>query len=266
MSTSSLQKLAMTPSSAAAARLRHRHQLPRCNSASRRSARHRHSLRSRRSSSWFTFSSASMSFIANSSASTAARRANREGCTFAPATSSTDLRDGGRRYDVRPSRRLSVQGDECDHRHRDSFLAAGAGDLEWLPGRKQARLRRSGRSVQTAQLMMCRLASLEGFGEVFLSSARAARFRSHMIALSGPPAMPSGAVRLNPAIHVPRAERLKRPGDFLSLGLDGRSSLWRRLNPSLIARREPSSNKSHTMGRNGLPEASRSSGTNGRYP
>jgi hypothetical protein len=52
---------------------------------------------------------------------------------------------------------LSVQGDECAHRHRDSFLAAGDGDLEWLPGRKQARLRRPGRSVQTAQLMMCRL-------------------------------------------------------------------------------------------------------------
>ena len=29
---------------------------------------------------------------------------------------------------------LSVQGDECDHWHRDSFHAARHGDLEWLPG------------------------------------------------------------------------------------------------------------------------------------
>jgi hypothetical protein len=44
---------------------------------------------------------------------------------------------------------LSVQGDECDHGHRDFFLAAGDGELEWLPGRKQARLRPR-RSAQTA--------------------------------------------------------------------------------------------------------------------
>jgi hypothetical protein len=29
---------------------------------------------------------------------------------------------------------LSVQGDECDHWHRNSFLATGDGDSEWLPG------------------------------------------------------------------------------------------------------------------------------------
>jgi hypothetical protein len=38
--------------------------------------------------------------------------------------------------------KLSVQRDECDPWHRDSFHAAGDGDSEWLPGRKQARLRR----------------------------------------------------------------------------------------------------------------------------
>jgi hypothetical protein len=29
---------------------------------------------------------------------------------------------------------LSVQGDECDLWHRDSFHAAGEGGSEWLPG------------------------------------------------------------------------------------------------------------------------------------
>jgi hypothetical protein len=40
------QRLAVTASSAAAARLHHRHHAPRCRCASRRSARHRHSSRS----------------------------------------------------------------------------------------------------------------------------------------------------------------------------------------------------------------------------
>ena len=30
---------------------------------------------------------------------------------------------------------LSAQGDECDHWHRNFFLAAGDGDSERLPGR-----------------------------------------------------------------------------------------------------------------------------------
>jgi hypothetical protein len=41
---------------------------------------------------------------------------------------------------------------------------------------------------------MCRCRA-RAFGELFLRSARAARFRSHMIALSGPPATPFGLVR-----------------------------------------------------------------------
>jgi hypothetical protein len=101
-------------------RLRHRHHAPRCRSATRRSARHRHSSRSRRSSSLFTFSSASMSFIARSSASTAARRVNREGCNLCSdfvehrtsATKSSAMRRFVQAVD------LSVQGDECDHRRR----------------------------------------------------------------------------------------------------------------------------------------------------
>jgi len=74
------QKLAVTALSAEAARLRHRHNAPRCCSASRRSAHHRHSSRSLRSSSWFILSSASVSLIARNSASTIASRENREGC------------------------------------------------------------------------------------------------------------------------------------------------------------------------------------------
>jgi hypothetical protein len=80
LSLISRQKLAVTALSAEAARLRHHDNAPRCRSASRRSARHRHSSRSLRSSSWFTLSPASMSFIARNSASATASRENREGC------------------------------------------------------------------------------------------------------------------------------------------------------------------------------------------
>ena len=78
------QRLAVRASSAAAAWPRHRDHAPRCRSASRRSARHRHSSRSCRSSSWFTFISANVSLMARSSASTSARRVNREGCKPTP--------------------------------------------------------------------------------------------------------------------------------------------------------------------------------------
>ena len=65
----------------------------------------RHSSRSRRNSSWFTFSSASIPFIANSSASAAARRVNREGCNLCSDFVDQLLKRSERKCDLCPQGR-----------------------------------------------------------------------------------------------------------------------------------------------------------------